>query len=68
MSEFLTIADVAERYAVSCRTVRNWIARGIILAYRPGGRVIRIDAHSLSFLHEEVQFQGITRKGGHRRG
>jgi len=68
MSEFLTIADVAERYAVTARTVRNWIAQGIILAYRPGGRLIRIDAHSLNFLNEEVQFQGISKRGGHRRG
>jgi excisionase family DNA binding protein len=55
---FLTIAQVAETFAVSARTVRNWIRDGKITAYRIAGRIIRIDPRSLDLLYEPVQYQG----------
>lgn len=36
MSEILTISEVAEQLKVSDRTVRNWIEKGTIKAYRFG--------------------------------
>jgi excisionase family DNA binding protein len=54
MDEYLTIQEVAELYAVSERTVRNWISEGKLEARRIGGRIIRIEARSLDFLNEPV--------------
>lgn len=46
--EMVTQEQVAERYGVTVKTVRNWIARGIITGYRmPGGRLIRIDLNEV---------------------
>ena len=36
MSEVLTIKEVAERLKVSERTIRNWIEKGELIAYRFG--------------------------------
>ena len=36
MNEILTISEVAELLKVSDRTVRNWIEKGTIKAYRFG--------------------------------
>ncbi len=58
MEPFLTIAEVAAAFAVTERTVRNWIAEGKITAYRLAGRLIRIDPRSLDLLYEPVQYQG----------
>jgi excisionase family DNA binding protein len=60
MDDLLTLKEVAERFAVSQRTVRRWIEDGKIRAYRPGGKLIRIDAHSLDFLYEEVHYKRKT--------
>ena len=58
MDDYLTIQEVAQLYAVSERTVRNWIYEGKLEARRVGGRVIRIESRSLDSLTEPVQFQG----------
>lgn len=58
MDDYLTIQEVAQLYAVSERTVRNWIYEGKLEARRVGGRVIRIESRSLDALTEPVQFQG----------
>ena len=58
MDELITIRDAAERFAVSEKTVRRWISEGKVEAYRCGGRLIRIDAHSLYMMREPVQFMG----------
>ncbi|WP_328435746.1 helix-turn-helix domain-containing protein [Nocardia puris] len=42
--ELLTVAEVAERYGVSTRTVRNWVDSGHVPAYRIGPRLIKLDA------------------------
>lgn len=36
MGEFLTITEIAENLRVSDRTVRNWIEKGSLKAYRFG--------------------------------
>lgn len=58
MDDYLTIQEVAILYAVTERTVRNWIYEGKLEARRVGGRVIRIESRSLDSLSEPVQFQG----------
>ena len=41
-----TVAEVANIYCVTARTVRNWIARGELRAWRRG-RLIRIPQSAL---------------------
>lgn len=36
-ADWLTIGDVADRLAVSVRTVRSWLQRGILTGYKFGG-------------------------------
>jgi excisionase family DNA binding protein len=43
----VTIAQVAEQYELSTRTVRRYIAEGRLTAYRIGPRVIRLDAEQV---------------------
>ena len=65
MDDYLTIQEVAQLYAVTERTVRNWIYEGKLEAHRIGGRVIRIEPRSLDTLSEPVQFQGYrSRRSG----
>jgi excisionase family DNA binding protein len=40
---FESIAETARRYDVSERTVRRWIASGLITGYRVGPTLIRLD-------------------------
>lgn len=44
MPEKITIAEAADTYRVSPRTIRRYIAAGRITAYRLGPRMIRLDA------------------------
>lgn len=39
----LTIAESAEHYNVSTKTIRRRIADGTLVAYRTGPRLIRVD-------------------------
>ncbi len=46
--KFVTIEHAAEHCAVTPRTIRNWISRGVLTAYRaPSSRVIRLDLHEV---------------------
>jgi excisionase family DNA binding protein len=58
MDDYLTIQEVAQLYAVTEKTVRNWISEGKLEARRIGGRIIRIESRSLEMLNEPVQYQG----------
>lgn len=53
--KFLTIAEVAERFRVSTRTVRRWIKAGDLIAYRVGGlvRVAESDLRAFLAVHRE---------------
>lgn len=46
-SSWGTIADAAARKQVSVKTVRRWIAAGLVTAERIGPRLIRVDLDSL---------------------
>jgi excisionase family DNA binding protein len=45
-----TIAQVAQTYGVSTKTVRRLIARGDLHAYRFGSRLIRVDLNEAESL------------------
>jgi excisionase family DNA binding protein len=62
VDEYLTVQEVAALYAVSEKTVRNWISEGKLEARRIGGRIIRIESRSLDLLSEPVQFQGYVNR------
>jgi excisionase family DNA binding protein len=49
-SRFFTIVEVAECLSVSTRTVRRWIKRGELTAYRVGS-VVRIAESDLRAFH-----------------
>lgn len=57
----ITISQAAESYSVSTRTIRRWIAAGILTGYRVGPTLIRLDA-------DEVEALGRRIPAGGRRG
>jgi excisionase family DNA binding protein len=40
----LSVRQVAEIYGVNQRTVRRWIDRGFLTAYRVGSKTLRLDS------------------------
>lgn len=50
----LTIAEVAANENVSQATVRRWIARGELRAYRYGPRLLRIDPADVTRMRRQV--------------
>ena len=47
MDSLIPIADVAIDRNVSIRTVRNWISKGLIVAYKRNNHAIFVDLRSL---------------------
>jgi excisionase family DNA binding protein len=58
MSKYISIAEVADLFGVTDRTVRNWISEGKLEAYKVGPRAIRILESSLDLLCEPIHRQG----------
>lgn len=56
--EWGTIQDAAGRYQVSTKTIRRWIAQGLVEAERFGPRLIRVDLASLAQLGRPLQYSG----------
>lgn len=50
MYPLLPQAEVARRYDVTSRTVRNWVNKGLIVGYKRNGHSIWIDERSLDNL------------------
>ena len=46
-SRLISLADAAEHYSVSTKTIRRWIADGRIEGYRVGPRLLRVRLDSL---------------------
>jgi DNA-binding transcriptional MerR regulator len=42
-----SISEVADMYGVTERTVRNWISKGLITAYKRNNHAVFIDERSL---------------------
>ena len=57
MSDILTIKQVAERLKVSERTIRNWIDKGDLKAYRFGLQY-RIDETDLQTFIQNSKVKG----------
>ena len=47
MQGMKSLEEVAIEYGVTKRTVRNWIAKGLVVAYRRNNQAIYIDELSL---------------------
>lgn len=46
-AQLLTLDDAALAAGVHRETIRRWIAKGVVPAYRVGPRLVRIDAREL---------------------
>lgn len=46
-TRYSTIAEAAEFAGISTRTIRRYIAAGLITGYRVGPRLIRVDLNEL---------------------
>jgi excisionase family DNA binding protein len=53
-----TVNDAADYLGLSTRTIRRWIADGVIAAYRVGPAMIRIDLNELDELPQRVAAAG----------
>lgn len=51
---FLTLDDAAASMSVSVKTIRRWIAAGILPAYRCGSRAIRVRLEDLDSAAKRV--------------
>lgn len=51
----IPIAEVAAERCVSIRTVRNWISRGLIVAYKRNNHAILVDPRSLDNLLTRIR-------------
>jgi excisionase family DNA binding protein len=54
MSQRIPLAEAAASRGVSTRTVRRWIAAGLLPAYRVGPRLVRIDPDDLDRLERRI--------------
>lgn len=54
----LSQAQAAEYLGVTDRTIRNYVSRGVLPAYRVGGRVVRIDRGDLDAMLRRIPTAG----------
>ncbi len=57
---YLTIAEAADASSVTPKTVRRWIAAGLLPAVRLGPRVVRIREGELSALGQPLTVARVT--------
>jgi excisionase family DNA binding protein len=55
----VTQQAAAEYLGVTERTIRNYVSRGQLRAYRVGGRVVRIDQDDLDALLRPIPTAGV---------
>jgi DNA-binding transcriptional MerR regulator len=55
MGSLIPIWQVAERYDVTERTVRNWISQGLIIGYKRNNQAIYIDERSLDNIFTPIK-------------
>ena len=55
-----TVSQAADSQHVSTKTIRRWIADGIIYAERIGPRLIRVDLDSLETAGRPLQYRGVA--------
>lgn len=61
---YLSQVQAAEILGVTERTIRNYVSRGELPAYRVGGRVVRIDPADLEKLLHRIPTAGGHREAG----
>jgi excisionase family DNA binding protein len=54
----ISVAEAADQRGCSQRTIRRWIAAGILPAYRVGPRLIRIDPRDLDRMARRIPAVG----------
>lgn len=54
LRRYATAASAAEYAQVTPRTIRNWIQRGMLTAYRAGTRIVRVDLNEIDALLSPV--------------
>lgn len=52
--QFGSIAQGAELADVSTRTIRRWIARGLLTGYRVGPRLVKVDLNEVDQLAQPM--------------
>ncbi|HEY5184938.1 MAG TPA: helix-turn-helix domain-containing protein [Actinomycetes bacterium] len=57
-NRFASLAEAADQARVSPRTVRRWVAAGLLPAYRLGPRVLRVDLDDLDALARRIPTAG----------
>jgi excisionase family DNA binding protein len=45
---------VSAQYAIPVKTVRDWIRRGLLPAYRFGPRILRVDLNDIDAMRRRV--------------
>lgn len=55
MYPYVQQAEVAKRFSVTSRTVRNWVNKGLIVGYRRNGHSIWIDERSLDGVMKPIK-------------
>lgn len=53
-----TLAQAAVHTGVSTKTMRRWVATGVVLAYRAGPKLVRIDLAELDAMLEPIPAAG----------
>ena len=54
MEKMITKVEAAKLVGVSTKTVERWISDGVIVAYRLGPRLVRIEEKSILALYERI--------------
>lgn len=60
---FVSQAEAAEMLGVTERTIRNFVSRGELRAYKVGGRLVRIDVVDLEQLLRQIP--AVSTQRGH---
>ncbi len=53
-----SIANAAEYFGVSTKTIRRWIASGLLTGYRAGPKLIRVDLNELDAMLHAIPTAG----------
>ena len=59
--DYMPLIDAARYAGVPVRTMRDWVAKGLLPAYRIGPRQIQIDRHDIDRLRKRIP---AARSGG----
>lgn len=55
MDPYIPQDEVARRFEVTTRTVRNWVSKGLIVGYKRNGHSIWIDERSLDGIMSPIR-------------